>query len=231
MCPKRNSVFINNFRFLSYFYFEIQPVNSVNADIRKNTMNIAAYKQIPMTREDKEWMMTIYDLRYKNFLFPGTIHCTIYALVLFVVLSVAFAIFGFMGSGGNGSSFVGSALHFAWHHKVILSVCLSALLCWLAYNTLVLPYKKDAEEGIKLIVPFTVDRKEYYPVTGQFFIKFEGNNQKHFEVDADTYNSCEEGGIMNREMAPNSKHIFMENDHVNVKIFSIQRDQYSRYGS
>ncbi len=181
-----------------------------------------------MTKEDKEWMMTIYNLRYKNFLFPGILHCTIYAVVLFFVITVVIAVVGFMGSG-DGDSFVNNTLYFAWHNKIVLSICFSASLCGLAYRMLVLPYKLDAEKGIKLIVPFTVDHKEYYPITGQFFIKFEGNSQHHFEVDADTYNSCAEGGTINREMALHSKHIFVENDHVNVKIFSLQRSQYDRY--
>jgi len=182
-----------------------------------------------MTKEDKEWMQTIYELRYKNFLFPGLVHCTIYGQVVFLLLLIVVAVPGAI-IAGDASTFIAGLYHFVSSHILALACLFAAAVCLLAYRFLVYPYKQDAEEGIKLKVPFVVDHKEYYPITGQYFLKFEGNSGHHFEVDEDTFNGCEEGGTLYREMAMHPNHIFTENDHVNVKLFSMPRSDYGSGG-
>jgi hypothetical protein len=69
-------------------------------------------------------------------------------------------------------------------------------------------FRKDAINGVKEIVPYTIIRKSYFEHIGKFYISFYDPNYMHHEVDAAFFLSCSEGDTAYLFRAPLSKYIF-----------------------
>ncbi len=185
---------------------------------------------IPMTDEEKQWMMTIYDLRRKD-LFPmGFVRCMLQTVLLMLILV---PLFSFVHDALTGGVWLITQFQpVFWVLKIILGISLAVLACTVLYYGDILTYKQDAISGLKQAIPYTIVQKQYFPVTGQFFLRFAGDDpDTHHEVDEEHYNSCEEGDITYMYQALNSKHIFHKNDHIQVKFFNIPRPRQRYYYS
>ena len=79
------------------------------------------------------------------------------------------------------------------------------------YVRQVLAVKRDADSGIKERVPYTIVRKEYFPLTNQYFVAIDDPDYLHHEIDADTYAMCTEGDNIYLERTIKSKLVFEEN--------------------
>jgi len=186
-------------------------------------MPLIASEKVPLTPEEAQWLMTIYNLRVKDLFFSGAFRC------LFNCLVILFPVY-----------FIGALLHdiFLFHGKIWLngelfssgwtfklSMVLSAAIisCSVVYFFRILPFKQDARSGVKQKVSFTVTSKEYYETTGQYFIRINWPLDKLYEITADAFNNCEEGGTITMSQAIKSGYIFCENDNAKIKMFVIKR--------
>lgn len=169
-------------------------------------------KIMPLTTGEKDWLMEIYSTRFKYLwiAFPG------YTLILTIIsLSplgfTVYAIVNDLMLGGKDTWMVEQHYISGWYYKIGIAIMIAAVFCILSYFFRMLPYKADADSGAKLNVPYVVNKKEYYPATGQYFVWLGGIN-RHYEVDEETYNKCDEGGIIYMSQAARSGYIFSEND-------------------
>jgi len=137
----------------------------------------------------------------------------------FILTAYSFSKFGFavysiindLVFGAKNTWMGNEHLLVGWYYKIEISASIAAVFCILSYFNGILPYKIDAESGVRLRVPYVVTKKEYFPVTGQYFVSLAGIN-RHYEVDAETYGKCEESGTIYMSQAAKSKYIFSEND-------------------
>ena len=168
---------------------------------------------VPMTDEEKKWMMTIYELRYKDLFFKGFFRCLLQS-VLFPVVLLLFVRFGPDRVDNQNISWQVSQLVI-----IIIGILLVAYRCASLYFSGILPYHTDAISGMKQPIPFTILQKEYFPITDQYFFRFTNDPDTHFEVNEETYNKAEEGSITWMYRAIHSQHILRENDHIQVRFF------------
>ncbi len=76
------------------------------------------------------------------------------------------------------------------------------------YINHVLTYKRDARSGVKERVAYTITRKEYFPLTDQYFVSFDDPDYSYHETDRDTWYHCNEGGYFFIHRAKRSKFVF-----------------------
>lgn len=70
------------------------------------------------------------------------------------------------------------------------------------------PFKVDAKSGVKENVPYKIIKREYFPLTGQYYLGFDDPNYLHHEIDEDIYNRCTEGDFMYIYRGAASKFVF-----------------------
>ncbi len=173
---------------------------------------------VPLTEDEKNWLMNIYDLRFKNYFWGGFVKCALlWTIAVAPVYALVFAFHDVL-TGHDNPWLAGSGMHHLTIILIIIALCLSTH-SFILYQNWMLPFRKDAESGQKYERPFTIERKEYFPVTGQYFIYIEGL-ENHLEVDASIYNRYDEGSQVMLKQAIQTQYIFMENNHVLVKLFS-----------
>jgi hypothetical protein len=158
-------------------------------------MRIYPTGEARMSPDEKEWLMYVYRKRCK--------HIVLTFLSGFFITVALIYWFGFF-------------LLMPWWMPFPLAVVLSLAASAVHYYYGVLPYKRDAEAGIKYQLPFTVIAKSYYPVTGQYMLQIDGFSRM-MEVDGATYNSCAEGGQIPLYMALRSKYLFNSLDSFEVQ--------------
>lgn len=176
------------------------------------------YEWVPLSEDEKSWLMTAYStkLRYLRFAFIGTV---------IILTLVSFSGFGFFLQAFINDIFLGGRetwlvdQHFlsGWWIKLIISMALSFIVCWLSYYNTIRPFKLDAQLGVKQKVPFKVIRKEYFPVTDQYFIALD--NGRRFETDNDGFNGAVEGEKIFLFRTMKSKYIFTPDD--KIRIFTV----------
>lgn len=99
-------------------------------------------------------------------------------------------------------------------YKSVVIMNLTIMICFLSisatilYRTRIWKVKKDAVNGIKEIVYYTVTQKQHFDNTGQFFIGLNHPDYLFHEVDYDTWRSLNIGGSFALYRAPLSKYIF-----------------------
>lgn len=175
---------------------------------------------IPMTAEEKEWLMSVFKLRKAN-IFPAAFFgCLLQYLVAMgaLIFFYAFLHDAFLWDGVSRFKW---AWLFEWLPIDLGLVLLAGVItCVLAYYYWALPFRQDAVAGVKNRVGFKVLDKNYYPLTDQYFVKPDNRMDKYYEVSATIYNSCEVNGVLYMEQAPRSGYIFNLGDRVVVKLFA-----------
>jgi len=171
-------------------------------------MEPGPYEHVPLTNEDKDQLLTIYVMRRK-FLF------VVYSILIVVglVFSPEFA---------NPDLEYSHNLRYLLHNPdardaapfwvVVLNLVTlqfvfigTGLYFWFKN---VYSFKKDADSGIKEKVPHRIVKKEYFPMTNQCFVGFDDPDYLHHEIDADTFDKCNEGDMMYLYRAIKSKYVF-----------------------
>jgi len=80
------------------------------------------------------------------------------------------------------------------------------------YLKAVLPYKRDANSGVKEKIAYTITSKEYFPLTNQYYVTFDDPNYLHHETDQDTWDRSYEGGYFYIYRTIKSKFVFEDNE-------------------
>ena len=79
------------------------------------------------------------------------------------------------------------------------------------YVKRVLPFREDAESGVKERLAYIITRKEYFSLTNQYYVMFDDPLYMHHETDQETWYNCYEGGYFFIYRAKKSKFVFEEN--------------------
>jgi hypothetical protein len=175
------------------------------------SMKSISYEQAPLTADEKDMLLTVYDQRRR---------------LIFVVYTIFFALI-FALSGridirarySNGvvrweennedakyvSRFWMKMINFAFLETIVMS---TGVYFWMKR---VRPLKKDADMGVKEGVPYEIVKKEYFAVSGQYFFDIDDPAYLHHEVDEDTYNKLNEGDYFYIFRGVHSKFVFEEN--------------------
>lgn len=169
------------------------------------------YETVPLTDDDKDFLLTIYDKR-RRLLF-----------VVYVILIAMALCFSFRGldyrtryspkvnhwEDEEDSKYISRFWMWTINLTFLELPVVGTGLYFLFHR--VLPFKKDADSGVKEKVPYRIIRKEYYEATRQYFVGFDDVNYEHHEVDADTFNKCNEGDVMYIYRGAKSKFVFENN--------------------
>ena len=173
---------------------------------------------VPLTDGEKNWLLNIYNLRFRNYFPAGVIKCSFLWLIIVTPAYALFFAFHDVLTSDFTPWLAGSSIHHMFNILIIAGLCIASHSLIL-YYTWMLPFKNDALSGVKCIREVAVVRKEYFPITGQYFIYIEGL-ENHLEVDAGIYDKYDEGSKIPLKQTILTKYIFMENNHVLVKLFS-----------
>lgn len=213
------------FRPLQNVYLTSMAQIDANDKMQSSTPEI-----IPLTPEEAGWLMTAYNLRRKNLFFSGYFRCCLTVAVFLVVVHFLAAmihdIFFYDPADLwlNYHTFLSGMLGEVWAVFLV-----AAAICTLAWYTWILPYKRDALSGLKKKMEFMVRAKEYYPVTGQHFVRINWPIDKLYEVEEQVYNQCEIGGPITMYQAIHSLYIFCKNDSIRYKLFEIKRPRGRKF--
>ena len=79
------------------------------------------------------------------------------------------------------------------------------------FFTKVYTFRKDIKSGLKEKVPYVIQRKEYFPLTSQYFVALDDADYMHHEIDVDTYNQVSEGDYIYLYRTIYSKYVFENN--------------------
>jgi hypothetical protein len=167
---------------------------------------------VPLTADEKVLLMAIYQRHYK-YLWTGFLISTfILSFISFTPFGLkVYAVIDDLVFDGKNTWMINENYLAGWYYKIGIAALISGILGVLSYYTSVLPYRLDVDSGTKLKVPYLVDKKEYFPITGQYFVLLQGI-EGHYEVDAETYNKAEPGNTIYTSEAAKSKYIFSEDD-------------------
>lgn len=76
------------------------------------------------------------------------------------------------------------------------------------YRTRVVRLKRDADSGVKEQIPYTINKKQYFPLTGQYFVWIDDPANLDHEIDEETFYNCEVGDVIYIYRAAHSKFVF-----------------------
>jgi len=153
--------------------------------------NLDPIQSIPLSQDEKELLITIY--RTRLHLFIGA----------FFTLFMMGILFGQRIDRKSGNSF--SVQYGADKKDALLPrnqmKCLAIL--WLEipilsvgtfiFSKRVNSLRKDIADGKKYCIYYTVIRKQYFPLTDQYFISLDDPDYLHHEVDASWYDHVSDG--------------------------------------
>ncbi len=161
------------------------------------------YEHVPLTDDDKEMLFTIYDSRRRFLLI---VYIILFVMVLFISLN------GF-----------GNEIFLMSFKKIMTILVISNRLIFLCFLetvmmstglfflfTRVLPFRHDIKSGIKEKIPYAVVKKQYFPLTNQYYLTLDDPEYLFHEIDEDIYNSVNKGDNVYLYKTINSKYVFEE---------------------
>ncbi|MES2702949.1 MAG: hypothetical protein V4649_09935 [Bacteroidota bacterium] len=177
---------------------------------------------VDVTESEASWLMTIYQLRRKDLFFKGCLRC-LFSSIMYVVIGYGIVSFLHDLVFYESKWFTGNAFIRRLPWLAISGAIASFVVVAAVYFRSVLPFYHDALSGKKIRQPYIVTQKEYFYITGQYFVRLNNGLDKRYEMNQQTYNSCEVGKITFVHQAMASRYVFTENDHVVTSFFKIKR--------
>ena len=169
------------------------------------------YEIVPLTGDEKDWLMTIYNTRRKNLMVSFFGYIAIFAIPASAIGFFIYVLLGDMQGSLIVQWLAGLNLFSPWFFAVMIAVGLSSYVCFMSFLSDILPYKKDAVSGVKQKVPYYVKTRGYNEMTEEYIISFEGLD-KAYDVDEKTYRDAEVGSQIYMGQALISKYIFSLNN-------------------
>ncbi len=163
-------------------------------------------KTQPLTDTEKEHLTDVYSTRRSTFLRS-------YGLIMLIAFLCCFRI-DYGGRYGGHHEYEENGFDKPISREAMYLVNIAFLCGTLAlvgariYRKRILKYKRDIENGVKKMVPYTIVSKKYFEHTGEYFFSFDDPNYMHYEVDAMMYMQCNEGDTLYVSRAPLSKYVF-----------------------
>lgn len=176
---------------------------------------------VELTDRERDWLMEVYEMRRKNLIFRGFFYCLLSCAAYLIMICFFVAFFHDIFS--SQSRWLSQSFLYPIKILLLLSLPLSVIICFIGYRTRVLTFKLDALSGKKYSKAYTVHLKEFFPTTGQYFVRINDGLDKRYEIDESSFNNCEEGGVIHLGQAIQSGYIFTESNNLSVKLFQIKR--------
>jgi hypothetical protein len=174
-------------------------------------MQPGPYEKVPLKDEEKDQLRNIYRLR-------GRFFFSVYAILIPFAFAYSFRGIDSYANIGSVSKDNAVSLSADGMWLVNLSV-LGGIVIGSGVLILfkrILPFKKDAASGVKEKIPFTIIRREYFPLTNQFFVALDDPDYLHHEIDEDIYHKCAEGDTIYLYRGVQSKYISEENGRFSI---------------
>jgi hypothetical protein len=163
------------------------------------------YEQVPLTADDRDMLYTIYDFR-RRFLFLVFILIGA-AIIILYLKGINFHIFRIDYKYLNDSK--SPMLDWVLCNFILELVFLVTGLFFVF--TRILPFRKDLKSGVKEKIPFEVIKKQYFPLTNQYYLTLNDPRYEYHETDEELYNAISEGDNVYLYRAIYSKYMFEEN--------------------
>jgi hypothetical protein len=144
---------------------------------------------VPLTADDIYVLETIYWSRLRRFGF----------VFLFLFVFVGFRILPFLLKHDDIQLVSGS---------ITGLVIFFVLPFYILFRSRIWAYRRDMRAGFKYEVHHQILGKQYFPITGQYFLRLDNVDYLHHEVEPFTYESLEVGGYYPVYFAPYSKYAF-----------------------
>ncbi len=167
-------------------------------------MKTGNFETVPLTDAEKEVLYNIYRTRRK-FLYLA--YCGIAG---FTFISCLRSIMRTERTYSAKELYTSSGMPI-WIFGVCFIVLIVVGSALFFFYTKVTPFLKDFKCGVKEKVPYCIERKEYFPLTDQYYVALDDPDYMHHEIDEDTYNKVSEGDKMYIFRAVNSNYIFEMN--------------------
>jgi len=164
-------------------------------------MKTGNFEHVPLTDEEKDVLYNIYKTR-QRFLYLA--YCGISGFALVCCLR---SIAKTNDTYDVKERYTDSGMPiWVFSVSVIALIVISSALFFLFKK--VMPFLKDFRSGVKEKVPYSIVRKEYFPLTNQYYVALDDPDYMHHEIDEETYYKVCEGDNMYIYRAINSKYIF-----------------------
>lgn len=149
------------------------------------------FEQAKLTDDEKDMLLTIFNKR-RRFLMAA------YSGMIAVAFAVSFLSINARNLGAEWAEKHSPGVEgIKWMGNLIFLEFVVVGSGVYFYVKRVLPFKRDAESGIKEIVPHEIMQREYFPLSGQYFFRFDEPGHLHHEVDEETYFNYVEGQTFN----------------------------------
>jgi len=157
-------------------------------------MQPGPYKEVPLTDDDRDLLLMVFRKRRKLLL-------SAFAILMFMAALCSRKI-------DHSSQYTGNIIR--WDGKdaynlsrlgmKLINLCFLEILliipCVYFWVKRVYPLKRDADSGVKEMVPYMILRKEYFPLTNQYYVALDDPKYLHHEMDEESYRQCFEGGFI-----------------------------------
>ena len=141
-------------------------------------------KLVPLTDDERAWLLTIYNTRLRNLLVAFLASTLALTFISFSRLGfVIEAMINDLILDGKETWLVDQHFLSGWYIKILIAILIAGIFSIMSYCFNMLPYKADAISGVKINVPIVIVKKERFPLTEQYFIWLAGFTEKHFEID------------------------------------------------
>ncbi len=167
---------------------------------------------VPLDEEDRNFLMTIYRKRRRLLL-------TVYAILIPFIILRSRRI-DHRGDNGKIDTWEelerkGDAKYVSGFGMWMINVAFLGGMVVIPgiYLLLkrVLPLKRDADSGVKEKIAYTITRKQYFPLTEQYFVWIDDPENLDREVGEDMYYNCSPGDTIYIYRAIQSKFVFERN--------------------
>lgn len=173
-------------------------------------------EKVPLTTDEKDLLLTVFSKR-RTFLF--------FVYILLVVIALMYSTHGVdIRSPYTGKvvrweeqddakavpRFWMWIINLTWLEGIVISTGIYF------YMKRVHPFRYDANSGVREKVPYTIVRKEFFPLTNQYYVALDDPNYLHHQITEDEYYNCTEGGTIYIYRAVKSKFVFEEDGRYSI---------------
>lgn len=176
-------------------------------------MKPSQYRQIPLSEDEKDLLLTIYQTRVRLFF-------TVYIILTAFALAYGFYYVDSRNSKtgkvyeywekNDDARFVSRTGMWMINFSFI-ELMLSVPGIFIVYKS-ILPFRKDIKSGMKDVVPYTIREKRYFALVDKYYFMLHDPHYPSHETDRDTFGAYEAEEVIDMYRARYSRYVFEVND-------------------